>query len=76
MIRFALRSAATAFAALSLITGAACAQGQAQKTPYPSMAPLAQYLITDRRSEIALAQSAAPPAIALHATLVCCKGAG
>jgi len=43
--------------------GSAC-QGQAQnpKEPYPSMAPLDQYLM-DRTAEIALARTAAPPAI-------------
>lgn len=34
------------------------------------MAPLQQYLIPDPRAEIALAQSAAPPAISLHATVL------
>ncbi|MFZ0284671.1 MAG: hypothetical protein WAL32_05530 [Terriglobales bacterium] len=40
-------------------------QGHAQdaKTPYPSMAPLEQYLITDRNAEIALARTAAPESI-------------
>jgi hypothetical protein len=33
------------------------------KTPYPSMAPLDQYLIADRNAEIALARSAAPASI-------------
>jgi len=36
---------------------------QAQKDPYPAMAPLEQYLM-DEHSEIALARSAAPPSIA------------
>src|SRR5215467_5486459 len=39
-------------------------------TPYPSMAPLDQYLIEDRNAEIALARSAAPPAIAKDATVL------
>lgn len=40
-------------------------RGQSQKveTPYPRMAPLDQYLMTDRDAEIALAKSAAPKAI-------------
>jgi hypothetical protein len=37
---------------------------------YPSMAPLEQYLIPDRDAEIALARSAAPPAIANDATVM------
>ena len=36
------------------------AQAQDAKTPYPSMAPLDQYLIADRNAEIALARTAAP----------------
>ena len=35
----------------------------AQKTPYPAMAPVAQYLMPDEKSEIALARSAAPASI-------------
>jgi hypothetical protein len=36
---------------------------QAQKSPYPTMAPLDQYLIADENAEIALARSAAPASI-------------
>ena len=32
-------------------------QGQDKKDPYPSMAPLDQYLIADRNAEIALART-------------------
>jgi hypothetical protein len=39
------------------------ARAQAERAPYPSMAPLDQYLIPDTNSEIALARSAAPPSI-------------
>ena len=45
---------------------------RAAKTPaiaYPGMAPLSQYLITDRASEIALARSAAPEGISGKATI-------
>jgi hypothetical protein len=38
-------------------------QAHAASTPYPSMAPLDQYLIADRNLEIALARSAAPKSI-------------
>src|SRR5271167_2012918 len=38
-------------------------RAQENKTPYPSMAPLDQYLIADRNAEIALARTAAPPSI-------------
>lgn len=50
------------------------AWGQAQaadaKTPYPSMAPLDQYLMADRNTEIALAQSAAPESISRDAEVI------
>jgi hypothetical protein len=36
---------------------------QGDKASYPSMAPLDQYLMSDKNSEIALARSAAPPSI-------------
>lgn len=58
---------------LALAT-ALCAprKGSAQdaKNPYPSMAPLDQYLIEDRNAEIALARSAAPPSISKDATVM------
>jgi|SRR5579884_3330892 len=38
-------------------------QTRAANTPYPSMAPLDQYLIADQNFEIALARSAAPKSI-------------
>lgn len=44
--------------------GAQGACAQAHATAYPTMAPLEQYLMPDVKSEIALARSAAPPAIA------------
>ena len=37
---------------------------------YPSMAPVEQYLMTDRNAEIALARSAAPEAISRDATIL------
>jgi hypothetical protein len=46
------------------------AQAQGATTPYPSMAPLEQYLMEDRNAEIALAQSAAPPSISKDATVM------
>ena len=49
---------------------AACGQAQDSKTPYPTMAPLAQYLITDRNAEMALARSAAPDSISHDAAVL------
>ena len=43
---------------------------QDAKAPYPSMAPLDQYLMEDRGSEIALAQSAAPESISRDAEVL------
>ncbi|MGD0988418.1 MAG: hypothetical protein ABR874_11440, partial [Candidatus Sulfotelmatobacter sp.] len=45
-------------------------QGQDKKDPYPSMAPLDQYLIADRNAEIALARTAAPPSISRDAKVM------
>jgi hypothetical protein len=57
--------------ALVVMLGAArCAAAQDAKTAYPSMAPLDQYLMEDRSSEIALAQSAAPESISRDAEVL------
>ena len=53
---------ALAFLVLLVILGAT-SQAQAQKAPYPAMAPLGRYLMPDEKSEIALARSAAPASI-------------
>src|SRR5580658_4642450 len=56
---------------LSTVLGAAWrAQAQDAKAPYPSMAPLEQYLIADRNDEIALARSAAPESISRDAEVM------
>jgi hypothetical protein len=52
------------------LTAACQAQPQDAKTPYPSMAPLEQYLIADRDAEIALARSAAPESISRDAEVM------
>src|SRR5579863_3220504 len=55
----------------AFMLGAWRAQAQDDaKNPYPSMAPLDQYLIPDRDAEIALARSAAPPFISHDATVM------
>lgn len=46
------------------------AQAQDSKAPYPSMAPIDQYLIGDRNDEIAMARSAAPEAISRDAKVL------
>jgi len=64
-----------AFAVMSIalvVTLGAAPQATAQdaKTPYPSMAPVDQYLMQDRSSEIALARSAAPESISRDAEVL------
>jgi hypothetical protein len=61
----------------SLVVAVICAfaaplqmRAQDLKTPYPSMAPVDQYLMPDRDAEIALARSAAPAAISRDATIL------
>lgn len=46
------------------------AMAQDANAPYPSMAPVDQYLIADRNSEIALARSAAPESISRDAEVL------
>ena len=46
------------------------AKAQDAKTPYPSMAPLEQYLMEDHNAEIALALSAAPQSISADADVL------
>jgi hypothetical protein len=57
-----------------LLTGVFAVTGLAQaedvKSPYPSMLPLDQYLMSDRQAEISLARSAAPAAISDRATVL------
>jgi hypothetical protein len=55
--------AVKSFALLIVFGTAHQAMSQDAKTTYPSMAPLEQYLMTDRDAEIALARSAAPESI-------------
>src|ERR1700731_3352588 len=43
---------------------------QDAKAPYPSMAPLEQYLMKDRNAEVAMARSAAPQAISRDAKIL------
>jgi hypothetical protein len=64
---------AISFAALLLTTFASPslpAQTQQAVAPYSQMAPLDQYLMTDRSAEIAMARSAAPPSISTDAEVM------
>jgi hypothetical protein len=58
------------FALVAMLGAAWQAQAQDAKTPYPSMAPLEQYLIADPNAEIALARSAAPESISHDAEVM------
>jgi len=62
------------FAALGLALLATVAprptRSQSAQEPYPSMAPVEQYLIADRDQEIALARSAAPESISRDAEVM------
>jgi hypothetical protein len=55
---------------LPLIALLSPGQAEEAKTPYPSMAPIEQYLIADRNAEIALARTAAPVAISRDAEVL------
>ena len=56
---------------VQVVSWSAIRQARAQsESPYPAMAPLNQYLITDEASEIALARSAAPKSISDEAEVM------
>ncbi|HKV92939.1 MAG TPA: hypothetical protein VJW20_10355 [Candidatus Angelobacter sp.] len=61
---------AESLALIMMLGAAGYATAQEAKTPYPSMAPLEQYLIQDRNAEIALARSAAPESISRDAEVL------
>jgi hypothetical protein len=63
-------SALQSFALLILLNTASYAHAQDANTPYPAMAPLQQYLMSDVNAEIALARSAAPQSIAHDADVM------
>ena len=58
------------FALLVVLGTAYQATAQDATTPYPKMAPIDQYLMTDRDAEIALARSAAPESISRDAEVL------
>lgn len=72
MLQAALRTFAFSAISLLVVFGIAPRRIHAQdaKTPYPQMAPLDQYLMTDRNAEIEMARSAAPEAIARQAEVM------
>ncbi len=71
MKRKILRTMTLGSFALAVLLGAAWqVQAQDAKAPYPNMAPLEQYLISDRNAEIALARSAAPESLSRDAEVL------
>jgi hypothetical protein len=62
--------ALTSFTLVVALGAARQSQAQDPKVPYPSMAPLDQYLIVDRNVEITLARSAAPESISRDAEIM------
>ncbi|MGH9759754.1 MAG: hypothetical protein ACREDR_36650, partial [Blastocatellia bacterium] len=69
MRRKVLRTLALSFALFVVLAAVSKAQAQENKTPYPSMAQLDQYLM-DRNAEIAMARSAAPESISKDAEVL------
>jgi hypothetical protein len=68
-------SKALTLTALVGLAGAASAQTPAPSNPYPKMAPIAEYLMTED-AEVVLARSAAPKSITDDATIVVLKQHG
>ena len=64
-----MQKRAVSFLVFAFLTQAVflCATGEARaqsdKSSYPAMAPLDQYLMSDKNAEVSLARSAAPPSI-------------
>jgi len=58
------------------LSGVAAVHAGAPKSAYPTMAPLEKYLSASQKDEIALARSAAPPAIANDAEIMVLSARG
>lgn len=67
---------ALAFVVLMNVSCPTSSPAQSEKAPYPARAPLNQYLIADKNSEIALARSAAPASISNKAGVMVLTQAG
>jgi hypothetical protein len=62
--------ASLGFALILILNAAWQARAQGRQVSYPNMAPIEQYLMTDRNSEIALARTAAPKSISDDAAIL------
>jgi hypothetical protein len=67
---------AVAFVVLVFLSCPICPRAQVEKAPYPTMAPLDQYLIPDEKAEITLARSAAPASVADGAEVMVLRRTG
>jgi len=77
MKRKIVRTITLPFFVLAVVLSAAWPeQAQEAKAPYPSMAPMEQYLMANRNAEIALARSAAPESISRDAEVLVLGGHG
>jgi len=56
--------------AVILAAAATAGRGRADTAPYPTMAPLTQYMTADRAAEIDLARTAGPPGLSRDATIL------
>jgi hypothetical protein len=67
-----IKIVASVILVLAAIPGGArrAREAQAEKAPYPTMAPLNDYLMADKDSEIALARSAAPRSVSQEAEVM------
>ena len=70
MDRKILKVIASGSSVLVMALGAVSQMQAQSKSQYPSMAPLNQYLMTDRNAEIAMARSAAPDSISHDARVL------
>lgn len=61
---------------LAILGTAQQAMAQDAATKYPTMAPIAQYMMADQGAEIALARSAAPASISRDATVLVLRPSG
>jgi hypothetical protein len=69
MFRTAGKAIGSGSAVLALLVTASATRAQNAKSPYPTMAPIAQYRM-ERNAEIAMARTAAPPSISRDATIM------
>jgi hypothetical protein len=76
MKRETVRTIALPVLVLAVVLSAWPGRAQDAKAPYPSMAPIEQYMIANREAEIALARSAAPESISRDAEVLVLGGHG